>query len=134
MKVFFDTNIVLDIIAKRDGYRDTLSILEQLDMREYHIYISALTVANVAYIMRRLPKAEMLRHLSQLQKQYEILSLSAMEITKSFKTDFSDYEDCLQILCAESKGCDLIVTRDKNHFDSYTEIPVITPQELVTAF
>lgn len=133
MKICFDTNIVLDIITKREGHRDVISILEQLDQHKHHIYITSLTVANTAYILRKLPREEMLKHISSLYTQFDILSLSGMEISNSLKTDFTDYEDCLQILCAESKGCDIIVTRDKKHFDSYTEIPVITPQEFVAA-
>lgn len=133
MKIFFDTNIVLDMLAEREGSRDVISILEQLDQRKHHIYITSLTVANTAYILRKLPREEMLKHISYVCSQFEILPLGSLEIIKSLKADVRDYEDGLQMLCAESKGCDLIVTRDRKHFEPYTEIPVITPQEFVAA-
>lgn len=49
----------------------------------------------------------------------------------ALKSDCPDFEDALQIYCADDGNCDVIVTRDKKHFDAYTDIPVYTPKEFI---
>ena len=49
----------------------------------------------------------------------------------ALRSDNPDFEDALQISCADYGNCDVIVTRDTKHFDAYTDIPVYTPKEFL---
>ena len=42
-----------------------------------------------------------------------------------------DFEDSLQIMCAEEKLCDVIVTDNAGHFRDFTDIPVLTPADFL---
>ena len=45
-KVFADTNIVLDLLAKRDGfYGAAQELFSKADNKEIELYVSALTIA-----------------------------------------------------------------------------------------
>lgn len=71
-KIFLDTNIILDLLI-REEYKSQIRELISRSA-DYDLYISYLTVANAAYIMRKYPKAELksnlqLIHLTQLAAQ-----------------------------------------------------------------
>ena len=54
MVLLIDTNIVLDVLAKRDGfYEDSSYIWKLCETGQVHGYISALTVANLVYVIRK---------------------------------------------------------------------------------
>ena len=54
MKVLIDTNVILDVLYKREGfYEDSLKIWKLCETRKLDGYISALSIPNIVYILRR---------------------------------------------------------------------------------
>ena len=47
MKVFLDTNIILDLLLERDGYEDSAIIFQMQDEEQLKICVSLLTMVNV---------------------------------------------------------------------------------------
>ena len=43
-----------------------------------------------------------------------------------------DFEDMLQYQCAKVAGCDIIVTGNKRHFKEFSDLPLMTANELLT--
>ena len=52
-RVFFDTNIILDLIQERPGYDDAARILQKQEDGDIDVCLSVLSVANVAYVLRK---------------------------------------------------------------------------------
>lgn len=128
MKIFLDTNIFLDLLLGREKSELAANILSK-SSDWVRFYISFLTVANSAYVMRKLPQETMRKRISVLLKYCNILPMNEMQALDALHEDTPDFEDKLQILCAEYGDCDVIITSNTLHFKPFTAIPVITPEE-----
>ncbi len=54
MKVLIDTNIILDVLCRRgDFYKDSAMVWKLCEVRTITGVVSALSVPNIIYIMRK---------------------------------------------------------------------------------
>ena len=58
MRVFLDTNVIIDLIQRRVGYDDAALIMQKAENGEYSLFTSSLSMVNVAYILRKYYKGE----------------------------------------------------------------------------
>ena len=132
MKVFLDANVILDAILPGREFRTaSTSILNLEQDEDCRLCVSSLTVANVWYIARKYKdKAEMNALVKKILDKWKIIPLEDMDVYLAIQSTCPDFEDALQISCAE-EVCDVIVTADKKHFASSTVLPVFTPEEFV---
>ena len=132
MKVFLDANVVLDtILPDREFRKASASIFSLTQEDDYRLCVSSLTVANIWYIARKYrDKAELKALVKMILDRWKILPLGDMDVYQASRSSCPDFEDALQISCAEGY-CDVIVTADKKHFASCTALPVFTPEEFI---
>ena len=52
-RVFFDTNIMLDLIQERPGYDAAARILQKQENGELEVCMSTLAIADIAYVLRK---------------------------------------------------------------------------------
>lgn len=133
MKIFLDTNVMLDLVQDRDGtYAAQRIVTIGRDNDWTRLYVSFLSMANMAYILRKRPMNEVKDCLSRLYKLLVVLPMNDTQLITAIRNCCSpDFEDSLQIMCAEDKGCDVIVTNNPSHFRNFTDIPVLTPDEFL---
>lgn len=132
-KIFLDTNVVLDVIQDRAAAPYVRAIFEYVQGQKWSsLYTSYLSIANSAYILRKRPHDEVKLALKAFMKVCNILHMNDMQIIRAFECNSPDFEDCLQIQCAEFGECDVILTSNVEHFRGYTDIPVLTPEEFVS--
>ena len=132
MKVFLDTNVILDLILRRSGWQDIAKILQAAsDDTSIYLEMSILSVANIAYILRKQPRNIIIGIIRDISRKINVLDLSSSSIYSLERIDSPDMEDCFQIHSAESVWCDVIITNNTHHFKGYTEIPVMTPKEFI---
>lgn len=132
MTAFLDTNVLIDVIARREPFfgasRQVLSLCLS---GEIDGCVSDLTFCNLAYVMRRELGVEALReNLQKLKSGLRVCPVGEAVITKAIDGFDTDFEDEVQRLCAEANGAEVIVTRDKDGF-AKAEIPVLTPKEFL---
>ena len=135
MKIFLDTNVILDYLQERDGFEAVLDILGMaVDKKEYCVYTSFLSIADSAYILRKTHDNERLKSVfKNIMGFCNVLPMNDMQIYEAVRSGTSpDFEDNLQIMCAEYGGCDLIITDNVSHFRGHTDIPVLSPEEFVS--
>ena len=132
MKLLIDTNIILDVLCNRTGFADDASkIFKLCEVRKVEGYISALSVPNIVYIMRKELDSERIKEiLKKLSLIFTIADLKAEDIQRAASLDFKDYEDALQSVCAKRIKANYIITRN---IKDYAESPVtaIKPTELL---
>ena len=134
-RLLIDTNVVLDLLAKRDPfYKSSAQIFSLADMNKLKLSISSLTIANTNYVLSRLKTAtearEILRRFRILVK---IVSLNDKIIDLALNdNNFDDFEDGLQYYSAIENNMDIIITRDLKGFKN-SKIPVMTPDEYLTS-
>ena len=132
MKVFLDTNVVIDFMGEREGFfEDAALIFSMAKDNLIKIYVSALTIVNCAYILRKAFNNDvMLAKVDALCKFLEITSINSQTLQAAVSMKPKDYEDAVQFVSSLQCKPDVIITRDKNGFKDLG-VFVMTPSEFV---
>lgn len=130
-KLLIDTNVVLDLLSKREPFYDSVAkIFSLADKNKLKLSISSLTFANTNYVLTRLKSAiESREILRRFRVLVQVLSLNDKIIDLALNdSNFKDFEDGLQYYTAIENGQNIIITRDLKDFKE-SKIPVMTPEE-----
>ncbi|MCQ2404104.1 MAG: PIN domain-containing protein [Lentisphaeria bacterium] len=132
MKGFLDTNILLDVLCRREPFfHDSQLILSFCEHFLLNGYVSTLSFCTIAYVLRKYSgqtcALDSLRRLRVLVKPVE---LSTEILDKSLNAAQNDFEDTIQFYSAAQVHADCIITRNPEDF-KLPGIAVITPAEFV---
>jgi len=132
MKVLIDTNVILDVLYKREGfYEDSLKIWKLCETRKIDGYISALSIPNIVYILRReLDPEKTLEVINNINLVFKIYDLKSEIIMQAAEKKTKDYEDALQMVTAQKLKASFIVTRNIKDFIG-SKIIAVKPSELL---
>jgi len=132
MKVLIDTNVILDVLYKREGfYEDSLKIWKLCETRKIDGYISALSIPNIVYILRReLDSEKTLEVINNINLVFKIYDLKSEIIMQAAEKKTKDYEDALQMVTAQKLKASFIVTRNIKDFTG-SKIIAVKPSELL---
>ncbi len=132
-RLLIDTNIIIDLLSKRDKFYDEAAdLFSRADKKELELTISSLTFANTNYILSKIKSEKEARKiLRKFKVLVELLSLDD-KITELALSDdnFRDFEDGLQYYSAIENQIDVIITRNKKDFKN-SKIPVLTAKEFL---
>ena len=93
-------------------------------------FISALTFANLVYVMRKELNPEQIEEvLQKLSLIFTFTELSPSDLTSAAHLKWDDFEDALQSVTAERIHVDYIVTRNIRDFLK-SKVVAFTPSEL----
>jgi predicted nucleic acid-binding protein len=132
-KVFIDTNILVDLIADRRPFsKFAIQIFSKAEERKIKLYTSSHSIATTHYLLKKYIDEKQLRDvLHNILDYLNIVAIDLDVIKKGLKSKHKDFEDALQIITANKiEKLDCIVTRNIKDF-RFSEIPVLTPEELV---
>ena len=107
MKLLIDTNIILDVLCKRKGlYEDSAKIFKLCELRQMEGIISALSIPNIVYIMRKELDGDRIRDILEiLSIIFRISDLKADDLKKAAEMNFRDYEDApAECLCGKNES------------------------------
>lgn len=133
MKVLVDTNVLIDYLSGREPYYDKADAVIRF-CRDGIILgvMAAHSVTNIFYILRKnhddVTSRLLVKSLFSIIPAIEIDNdklLSALN-----RSDFKDFEDCLQEECAVAFNADYIITRNIKDFE-HSRIPALTPTEFL---
>lgn len=135
-KLLLDTNIVIDLLAKREPfYNEAGQLFSFAERKKVSVFISALTFANINYVLCRQLKAEEARQvLRKLRLIVGILDLNEKIISLALNdSNFEDFEDALQYFSAVENKIEFIITRNIKDFKP-SKIPVMTAGQFIVTF
>ncbi|MCG8323010.1 MAG: type II toxin-antitoxin system VapC family toxin, partial [Cytophagales bacterium] len=118
-KLLIDTNIVLDLLAKRELFHESAAqIFSLADKNKLKLTVSSLTFANTNYVLTRLKTAREARDiLRRFKILVRVLSLNDKIVDLALNDDdFGDFEDGLQYYTAIENNQDVLITRDLKDF------------------
>ena len=132
-KIFLDTNFVIDYLVREDYSGPAEILLAKGKEYKYRFFISYLTVANFAYIIRKAP-AETLRSLiRRICESFTVIPNNREQILNALEVPTLDFEDSLQYQAAVEAECDCIITRNGKDF-SFSEISVMSAAENISEY
>ncbi|WP_456377838.1 type II toxin-antitoxin system VapC family toxin [Lutibacter sp.] len=131
-RLLVDTNIVIDLLAKRnDFFLEAQELFTLADRKELKLFVSSLTFANTYYILsQKLKVKEARKILRKFKVLVEVLPMDDKIIDLSLDSDFKDFEDAIQYYTAIENEIDIILTRNLKDFKT-SKIPVLTAKNYV---
>lgn len=130
MRLFLDTNIMLDLLGERHPFYDPIAKLASLaDTGKLTIVVSPISFATVNYFLTKSESSEIAKEkLRKFKIISEICKLDDNTIEKGLNSDFTDFEDALQYFSALDSNCEIIITRNGKDFKK-SLIPIMTANE-----
>lgn len=136
MRVMVDTNIVLDVLLKREVFfEQSRAVLSLCEERKIQGFVSASAVTDIFYLTRKALGSleDTYKVISSLLNILKVLTVTNQDVILAFQQKARDFEDCLLATCAKSNKCDGIVTRNKRDFITFG-VTLYTPKELLMLF
>ncbi len=129
-RVLYDTNVVLDVLLRREPHYEASSKAFTLAGRGLvEGYIAGHAVTTVDYVLRKqVGAAPSRKAVAQLLDKLRIAPVTETAIHQALHSPFSDFEDAVCHAIALENGISVIVTRDINDFAQSTiaiELPVV---------
>jgi len=131
--VFADTNVVIDLLEKREPfYRQSVELFSLSFNGKLSVYVSGTTFTTASYLLRKHTPQEIRALLGNLRQIVKVAPIDESVIDKAIASAaFDDYEDAVQYFSALSVGAELIITRNERDFLGRTSIPVVSPTEFL---
>ena len=135
MRLFLDTNIILDYLLHRTPfYHDSRRVTLLGCVRETENFISALTVTDINYFLAKEYGAIKAQEIIESDLDFlQLASVTQSEIASALKRRWSDFEDAVVAACAENVNADFIITRNQSDF-ALSKIKALSPTELLQWF
>ena len=138
MKVYLDTNVIMDVLVgpSRENYPYSIRILNAIEKTAGLVgFFSVQSLTDIAYSQTKYGAENRKRFYEQVKELLRIVKLvtikpgNADEAIWAEPVDFEDHE---QILCAEDNDCSWFITGDLKLLTNYQNhperIPVISPK------
>lgn len=131
MKLLVDTNIILDILCKREGFfENSLQALEKALTHNMPM-ISSSSITDIYYIIRKSLGSDIAKEkLKELISMVKVMDTRESDIEKALNCNISDFEDAVVSMIAKRAKCKYILTRNINDFKN-SEVPAILPSEFI---
>src|SRR3954451_9959600 len=132
MRVLFDTNVLLDVLASRQPhYAASAAAWTLVETKRIEGFVSAISFNNAFYVARRGGnRVGALEAVKLIRAVFQTIPVDEAIIDEAIAAGADDFEDGIQVACARSKAMDAVVTRDQDHFPA-SPIPVLTPDEML---
>lgn len=141
MKVFLDTNVMMEYFGERKFYKYSREILIAGKQRGISNFVSTGSIYTLAYLLgleqkrkgiHEPEKTEITREfLDRLTDIVKVEDLTVKDVKRALSNhSFNDLEDSLQYQCAISNDCDVLVSINLKDFkNAEGNIEVLSPQD-----
>ena len=111
MKVFLDTNILIDFIALRENFYQASANLIHLGIKgEVELYTTPLTYETCVFVARKVLGYEgAIKAMQILDNYLKVTTMDGSQCHNALFSTMPDFEDMLQFESAYAAGCDVIV-------------------------
>ncbi len=133
MKCLIDTNVILDVLLKREPfYNDSASVLTLSGQEDITLYVTASSITDIYYIAYQTlrNKEKVKQMLRKLLKIVLIAGVSGDEIRNALALPWQDFEDSVQYSVALLQEMDGIVTRNPSDYKK-AEMKIWKPEEFL---
>ena len=133
MRVLIDTNVILDILQKREPFfTDSYRALRRALENDAECLISASAATDIFYVLRKsLGSAQQAKeHIDQLAQVVSFADVQGMDIHTTLMRAMPDFEDAVVDAVAERSGASYILTRNIKDFTG-SVVPAILPADFL---
>jgi predicted nucleic acid-binding protein len=146
MKVFLDTNIIMEFLSKRKLYVPVDIIIRSTEEDNIGKCISACSFDTLVYLLGIELKKKDIHEPEKRKKTRELLNaildnVNVADINGNMlrlalnDEHFTDIEDAIQYYCALANDCDCLITINVKHFKNANKgLEVLDPAEFVNKY
>lgn len=134
MKVLIDTNVIFDVILKREKfYRPALQIFHLAELKRIKAFVSSSAVTDIYYMLHKQfhDKQIALQYIKELLSIFYVAKTDFKAIQKAVNLNWNDFEDCVQFCVAKRNSIKFLITRNTKDF-ALSDIPIYEPDEFLS--
>lgn len=135
MKVFLDTNVILDFYDSSRGHYMPVAVIFDLALKEkIQLSVCSQSFITAFYLLRKVyDKEDLYRSMKALFKLCQVSAVDALIIEKALSREGRDFEDTVQYFSSKTIDADIILTRDSKGFDEF-DIRHISAEEFLNDY
>jgi len=135
MKIALDTNIVLDVLARREPFfEQSQAVILLVAEGRVEGAITANAITDMYYILRKHLNKEALKvALRGLMELLGVMEVTGSDCLAALDLPMDDYEDAVLAIGAKNWAADCIVTRNTKDF-ALSPVKAVTPNDFLKLF
>ena len=136
MKIFFDTNVLIDTFSRHDEMSKYSQACYELAASGKIVgYVNAKQLIDFHYILRKITHDKDFCYdaIKTLCEIFKVVPFDKNSLLNSIKRDFNDFEDGTIDDSAYLYCCNFLVTRNVKDYKN-SKSNVITPKELISLY
>ncbi|MDR0434333.1 MAG: PIN domain-containing protein [Gracilibacteraceae bacterium] len=133
MRVVLDTNIIVDVLERReDFFDDSYAILKFAAEDKLDACTPAGSIADIYYILRKSRKSSAAAQnaIATLIQLVRVCDTAATDIADALTLGIADFEDAILAATARREKAEYIITRNERDFDR-SPVPAASPSDFV---
>ena len=132
MKLFLDTNILIDKLANRQPF---IEEVKQLCVAKFFgdvtLCVSVQSYLDAMFVLRKFAEQEELRRRAIATfKFFDVVDVEKQNLTPALESDWPDVEDFMIAKTAEDVKADFLITRDLQGFKN-SKVKAMTPKSFI---
>ena len=133
-KLFIDSDIILDVLTKRDEFYQPAAVLFDLGYeKKLNLYTTAVILANIFYLLRKKYGIEKSKEqLKKLRLIMKVLPINEKTVDDVLASKFGDFEDGLQYFSVKENEIPVIITRNIKDY-KVDDVIIQTAEEFIKA-
>ena len=133
MRIFLDTNVLLDFVQDgRPNNEIVKLLLELMNKKHQEAYVTTQSILDLVYVGSKIDYAKTMVFVNFMLKRYNVSHIDSFCIREALKAGHPDFEDSAQIACAEEEECDVFLTSDNGILGrGIDSMLVMTPEQFV---
>lgn len=132
LKVFFDTNVLMDSILNRPGRQNALKLIRAVSEEKILGIVTANSITDIYYLSRKGIGDQAAREaILDLLSIFDIAPVDGDACSMALNEPMSDYEDAVLAVCAAREEADYIVTGDQTFLTAPSPVQPVTPSDLL---
>jgi predicted nucleic acid-binding protein len=134
MNVFFDTNVLMDVLLERRPFvAESQKVWFLAERSKVRGMVAALSFPNIYYIIRKMRGTDAaMSMMTMLRDTFTPVPLDGQILNQAVDAGFSDFEDAIQYFSALRADAECLLTRNPDHFPR-SRLRVLSPTEFLAA-
>ena len=133
MKIMIDTNVVLDVLLKREPFfQASYAVIKQSALEQIEGFISASAATDIFYLLCRSLKDDA-RAKDAMEKMLQLIGIAdalGEDVHAAIASNMRDFEDALVAAIAARCQMTYIVTRNVRDYEA-SPVKALTPEEFL---
>ena len=135
MKITIDTNVVLDVLGRREHFFDeSNAVFQKIISDGISAAVTANAITDIYFLIRKYLSDRVSREaILGLMELVEVINVTKEDCTSALHSPMKDFEDALLDCCSSRWKSDCIITRNKKDFVNAT-CDIYSPSEFLAKY